>query len=86
MKYKKRLEDLQQKTNQDEVVCLPVAYRNYYLEGGENMLADVLEIIEENIEIQNKMKLNQPENKKSIDWRIIGFIALREELKIELEK
>ncbi len=49
MKYKKRLEDLQQKTNQDEVVCLPVAYRDYYLEGGENMLADVLEILKDDL-------------------------------------
>ena len=47
---------------------------------------DVLKLIDEDIKIQKKFLKKQPQNKKSIEWRIIGMRLLMLEINKEKKK
>ena len=48
--------------------------------GREEQKKDVLKLIDEDIKIQKEFLKKQPQNKKSIEWRIIGMRLLRLEI------
>jgi len=54
--------------------------------GREEQKKDVLKLIDEDIKIQKEFLKKQPQNKKSIEWRIIGMRLLRLEINEKKEQ
>ena len=54
--------------------------------GRQGQKKDVLKLIDEDIKIQKKFLKKQPQNKKSIEWRIIGMRLLMLEINKEKKK
>lgn len=60
--------------------------RNWKAGGISDERERILKLIEERIKIQREMLQKQPKNKKSIEWRIIGFQELIEKIKSQSKK
>lgn len=56
-------------------------YELGFQEGKQQGLKKVEELIDKDLEIQNRFFKLQPENRKSIKWRIIGLEYLKQQLK-----
>jgi len=54
--------------------------------GREEQKKEVLKLIDEDIKIQKEFLKKQPQNKKSIEWRIIGMRLLRLEINEKKER
>ena len=57
-------------------------YESEYQQGGEDMLSDVFELIEQDINFQKTRLENDFEKDKAINWRIQGLEWLKEKLEI----